>query len=160
MKDILQSKKTRAALLILGAAVAALVVFGLGLVVGYRKALFSSAWGMNYYRNFYGEPHAGPAGQMLGRMPLNSHGVSGQVLETSSSTISVKDGVGNEETVAVASDTVIREMSETISIANIKQGDQVTAIGVPNSEGQVEASFIRVFSALSGLPMMPGQLLN
>jgi hypothetical protein len=75
------------------------------------------------------------------------HGVAGEVIDVSSSSISVKDTHGNEQSIAIASGTPIREMDDMILISDIQPGDSVTVIGEPNDEGQVEARFIRVFQA-------------
>ena len=81
------------------------------------------------------------------------HGVAGEVLDVSSSTISVKDLLGNEESVAVSADTVIRGMDDMMSLSDVKAGAWITVIGAPNDNGQIGARFIRVFASSSSLPM-------
>ncbi len=97
-------------------------------------------------------------------MPFNQHGVAGEVIDVSSSTISVKDTDGDEHSVAVLSDTAIREGGAAIMIGGVVPGDMITVIGAPNSQGQVEARFIRVFAASSSsppvLPPLPGTNMN
>ncbi len=144
MKDALQYPKVRAILIILGAVIIFLIVFGLGMAVGYHSAIFASRFGENYYRNFYGGP--------MGGMSFSMHGVAGEVIDLTSSTISVKDPAGDEESVAVTSGTVIRDGDETIMIGELVPGNTITVIGAPNASGQIEARFIRVFPTPSAIP--------
>jgi hypothetical protein len=146
MNNFLKSQKAKAVLIILAAIVILLLAFGFGIAVGYRRAIFASRYGENYSRNFEGDPFGAVMG---GPPPMNTHGVAGVVIDVSTSTISVKDMHGNEQSVAVPSDTSIREMDDMIVLSDIQPGDSVTVIGEPNDEGQVEARFIRVFSASS-----------
>lgn len=153
MKDILQSKTIRGTLWVVGAIIVLLLVFGLGTLVGYHRAMFASGFGANYYRNFNPAPRglAGPEGQMS----FSMHGVAGTVLDVASTTLSVEDQSGNEQSVLVTSGTAIREMSDVIIISNIQAGDTITVIGDPNQSGQIEARFIRVFGASSSMQMPP-----
>lgn len=144
MKDILSSKWTRWVVGILAAIIVFLIAFGLGVSVGYEKAIFSSEWGMNYERNFSGTP---PLGAMSGNMPLAMHGAAGTVIDVSDAGMSVKDNDNDEQSIIVASGTIIKKMDAMISLRDIAIGDHVVVIGAPNSNGQVEARFIRVFPA-------------
>ena len=126
-----------------------LVVFGLGVNVGYRKAVFASRSGENYYHNFLGTAPNG----FSGPMPMNPHGIAGMIFDISSTTLSVRDPQGNEESVVVSGDTIIRETNETVSVSELAVGDQVAVIGEPNDQGQIRARFIRVFEVAS--PMAP-----
>jgi hypothetical protein len=155
MKDFLSSPKFKKTLWIVGGIAAVFLVFGFGIAVGYHKALFSSSWGQNYYRNFYGGAHGGPMGALDAHAPWNAHGTEGSVIDVSSSTISLRDGDNNERSVEISSDTVIRKMDTTVSIAAVNVGDMVTVIGEPNGNGQVRAKFVRVFGSSSSMPMPP-----
>jgi hypothetical protein len=151
MKDPLQSPKLRAILVILGAVIVLLVVFALGTAVGYHRALFASRFGENYYNNFYGGPP--------GRMSFSMHGVAGEVIDLGSSTISVKDQDGDEQSVEISSTTVIRKEDSTVTLDQVDIGDMITVIGGPNATGQIEARFIRIFPASSSMPgTMPTQM--
>ena len=59
----------------------------------------------------------------------------------------MKDDDNDEQSVIMASDTIIKKMNATVSLGDIVVGDRVVVIGAPNSNGQVEAHFIRVFPA-------------
>lgn len=123
------------------------IAFGLGVSVGYRKAIFSSDWGRNYERNFSNIP---PLLGMMGGPPMNAHGTAGTVIDVSTSSISVQDNDNDERLIVVATDTIIKKMSDMVSLHAITVGDHVVVIGVPNANGQVEARLIRVFP-VSGL---------
>jgi hypothetical protein len=153
MSNFLRSKKTKATLIILGAIALLLLVFGLGISVGYRKAIFASRYGENYYLNFSGAPPGGFFGLMTGgTMPMSGHGLVGIVIDLASSTISVRDQNNTEQSVHVSADTVIREMNATVPVNDVEVGDPITVIGEPNEVGQIEARFIRIFEASTSLP--------
>lgn len=150
MKNLLQSQTVKRTLWIVGGALVLLVVFGLGAAVGYHRALFTSRFGENYYHNFYGAPAAGGP---MGPMSFSTHGVAGVVIDVATSSLAVKDTSGNEQSVAIVPDTVIRQGNDTITLADVMIGGMVTVIGGPNETGQIEARFIRVFPASSSMPV-------
>jgi hypothetical protein len=145
MKDILTSRWMWWAAGIVAALVIFFLAFGLGVSVGYQKAIFASEWGRNYERNFSG-PH--PRGIMPGTAGGAMHGAAGTVMDIESSTLAVRDNDNDEESVVVTTDTILKEMDATTSWNNLMVGDRVVVIGAPNDTGQVEAQFIRVFPAL------------
>lgn len=138
---------------VLASLIVLLVVFGLGITIGYDRASFASRFDQNYYHNF--TPGAGlvPSGPA----PIGDHGITGSVIDVSTSTISVQDQNNNEHSITIASGTVIRETNNTIQISDIKIGDQIVVIGEPNPQGQVLARFIRVFTTSSSIPTNQGQ---
>lgn len=157
MQDFLKAPKTKTLLWILCSILVVLVSFGVGIIVGYHRAIFASGWDENYYRNFYG---ASNSGFIMGigpeaPPPFNAHGVAGEVIDVGPSMLSVEDSAGNEQSVFVASATPIREMDNTVSLTAVEVGDRVTIIGEPNDDGQVEARFIRVFTAPTGTEPQP-----
>src|SRR5262249_34852657 len=151
MSEFLKTPKTKTLLWILCVVFVVLIAFGLGITVGYRRAIFSSQFGEHYYRGLYGDPFGRPVMGITGRAPLTMHGVAGEVIDVTSSTLSVKDPTGNETSVLIASNTPIREMGNDISPNDIEVGNMVTVIGEPDQNGQVEARFIRVFESSSSM---------
>ena len=147
MNDILKSAKGRWIVGVLAAVVIFLIAFGLGVSVGYQKGIFSSEWGRNYERNFSGMPSLGMTTGAGGGMPQNMHGAAGTVIDVTASGMSLKDNDNDEQSIIVASDTVIKKINATIPLGTIAVGDRVVVIGAPSSSGQVEARFIRVFPA-------------
>jgi hypothetical protein len=132
--------KPRIILWILGELILLLAVFGLGMKVGSRRAFFASRYGENYSNNFF----------FMKR--FNTHGVVGEVIDRSSSTIAVKDFHGVEAAVDIFPDTIVSENENTVSAAVIMVGNSVIVIGHPNAAGRIEARFIRVFASSSSLP--------
>ena len=152
MQDFLKSKKIRAALWIVGGIAVFLAIFGLGIAVGSHRALFASRFGENYYHNFL-RPQGFPGGGM-GMGDFNTHGVAGEVIDIASSSISVKDSRGNEESIDILPETIISRDDNAISPAAIMVGNGVIVVGHPNDEGRIEARFIRVFAS-SSAPVPP-----
>ena len=156
MKNLLENKKLKAILAILGGCIIVLLVFGLGIVVGYKKAMFASIWSRNYFHNFYALPPAGIMG-MMGmhdidetiQMPFSLHGAAGEVIDVATGTLSVQNPFGNEQSIVVLPETMIRTFDGGTSLDDIGMGEWVTVIGAPNPSGQIEARFIRVFPTSS-----------
>jgi hypothetical protein len=154
MSEFLKTPKTKTLLWVLCSILVVLIAFGLGIAVGYRRAIFASEFGENYYQNLYGSPFGRPMVGVTNRGPLTMHGVVGEVIDITSSTLSVKDPMGNEQSVLVVSGTPIREIDNNILMTDIRIGDGVTVIGDPSENGQVEARFIRVFAGTSTMPAL------
>ena len=133
--------KTRTLLWTLSFILVLLVVYALGIVVGYRRATFETAFDDHYSRTFN-------VGMML-NPPMMPHGVIGRVIDIATGTLSVRDPFGNEVYVLIASGTTVREFNEDVSAATIANGDNVAVIGEPDADGDVEARFIRLFRASS-----------
>jgi uncharacterized membrane protein len=146
MSNFLESKVVRTILWILGGLIVLVVVFGLGIAVGYDRAGFAAGFDQNYYQNFYGASPGGSIGSIAPPMPAPAaiHGVVGMVIDLGTSTISVKDQQNNEQSVAISSGTDIRSGDSNITIGNVAIGDQIAVIGEPNSVGQIDARFIRI----------------
>src|SRR5271170_4578790 len=118
--DFLKPPKTKTLLWTLCGILGVLVAFGLGLLVGYRRAIFAADFGEGYYRSVYGDPFGKPAIGAMGYGPLTMHGVAGEVIDVSSGTITVQDADGNEESVLNLSNTPVREMNDDVSATAIQ----------------------------------------
>ena len=173
IKKILKNRDVfRWVIIGLASFVALVLVFGAGVKVGTLKAGYSYRWAENYHKNF-----AGPRGGFMGgdwkKIPrgefIEAHGAFGEIIELKSSTDStslpqassgqesfVIKGRGDVEKIIVTTvDTVIKNGRETVN-DGLKVGDRVVIIGSPNSEGQIEAKLIRIFSEDGiKLPMRP-----
>ena len=150
-KESFQSKPFKWLLIGLAEVVLILTAFLLGQTVGFYKARTSYQWGENYQRIF-GGPRAGFFGpgpgplNMGGEMFLNAHGLAGQVIKIDGNTLVIKNDDNIERTALVATGTVITEDHQTLKLVNIKEGDNLMIIGSPDSSGQVNAKFIRIFN--------------
>ena len=141
---LFQSRGFKIATWIVAGLILFLLIFRLGMAVGYKKAAFSYRWGENYHRNF-GGPRGGFAGDFLkDRMYIESHGVFGKVVNVDGNTIVVKGLDDVEKIVLVKEDTVITRFRESIKISDLKTDDPIVVIGNPNDTGQIEAKLIRV----------------
>ena len=156
MNTILNSKKTRAILWIVGGIATVLVVFGAGMVVGYRQGIFASRFGRDYLANFRGGVSMMADVMPGGPPPLNQYGIAGTVLgvDPSSSVISVEGPSGDEGWVVVNGRTMIREENRTVPLTDVIPGNTIVVIGDPNGQGQVLARFIRVFTGSSSIPQL------
>jgi hypothetical protein len=132
------------------AIVAIVLVFGLGVLVGEKKAKFSYHWAENYHRMFAG-PKAGFLGNL--RMPpfppfdefIEGHGTVGEIIKIEGNNLVIK-GRGNVEKVIVVTEkTAIKSGRKDIKFSDLKIGDIIVIIGSPNEKGQIEAKLIRVF---------------
>ncbi len=148
--DLKTYLKQHAFLLIAGtiAALAVLLlVFRIGVSLGYRKAFFACAWSANYHRNF-GGPRSGGFGQFFDReLTTPAHGVFGRVVGSGTDILIVAQENGTEKTVIVGTGTTIVRLRDQIRSEDIHIGEQAVVIGQPNGQGQVEATFIRLLPA-------------
>jgi hypothetical protein len=137
------------------AIVVIVLVFGLGVFVGEKKAKFSYLWAENYHRMFAG-PKAGFLGNL--KMPpfppfdefIEGHGTFGEIIKIEGKNLVVK-GRGNVEKVIIVTEkTVIKSGREDIKFSDLKIGDMIVIIGSPNDKGQIEAKLIRVFPPKTG----------
>lgn len=162
MSNLLESKVVRTIIWVLAGLIVIFVAFGLGVRVGEDRAGFASGFDRHYFQDFVGSGPGGGrmgsgtpvGGQMFGGMPVPvvMHGLAGTVVVVTPPTITVEDLQNNEQSVVVATGTIIREYGGTIALGSIAAGDQVAVIGSPNADGQVVARFIRVFPAASSSP--------
>jgi hypothetical protein len=129
---------------------AAVLIFGAGVFVGQMKAKFSYGWAENYHRNF-GGPRGGFIGDWRNRpLPppedfVGGHGIFGPIIKIDGSTLTINGKNGVETVVLVSDQTGIRSPQGVLKIGDLKVDDQITVIGLPNSQGQIEAKLIRVF---------------
>ncbi len=143
-----QSKSFKVALIALGALIVLLLVFKVGVFVGYKKANFSYRWGENYHRNF-----GGPQGGFFGdfrrgfgdRDYINANGTFGSIIKIDNSTLVIKGKSDVEKTVLISEKTMISSRRESLNISDLKVDDRAVVIGSPNEQGQIEAKLIRVF---------------
>jgi hypothetical protein len=128
-----------------------MLVFGVGIWVGERRAEFSFAWAENYHRNF-----GGPSTGMFGNFPeqdfISGHGVFGRVLAVDGASFIMQGQDTAETTVVVGPQTMIVSSRGATNYASILSGSTVVVIGDPDSQGRVQAKFIRILP--SALPVL------
>lgn len=146
----------KVAALAVGGIFVVLASFAGGVAVGLKKAKFSYKFGENYERNFIGGPPLGPMGMMEqgprgmmdnfgGRGFRNGHGIAGDIISVADNKIVIKDRDGQENTISVSDQTLIKRGQDTISINDLKNNEQIVVMGKPGDNGTVSADLIRVF---------------
>lgn len=140
----IRSISLRAAGIVFVAAAAALFIFFVGETVGYKKAAFSYRWSETYQRNFVDArkkmPHA-----LRGRQWMNPHGAYGRIVALELPRMTVVGADEPEKIVRITDGAIIRKFRASISDGDLRVGDNVVAIGVPDNNGELEAKLIRVF---------------
>ena len=130
------------AITIVAVALGIIVIFAIGMEIGYIKAGFSYKFGDNYYRSF-GKDGVHPLGLIPGDVG-SAHGLSGTIISTDGTNLVIEDRDNTEKDVSINDDTVIREFRNIIKPADLKNGDFIVVIGNPDESAHVEAKFIRV----------------
>jgi hypothetical protein len=123
-----------------------MLIFGIGIIVGEKKAGFSYRWAEEYHRNF-----AGPREGFFGNWRsfprgdfIDANGVFGQIIKIDGPTILIKGDDNVEKIIIVKDDTIIQRLRDTLKINDLKIDDFIVVIGQPNDSGQIEAKFIRL----------------
>jgi len=138
-----QSKFFRVVLIGIGALIVLLSVFKLGMIVGFKKAGFTSRWSENYHRNFAG-PKGGFFMDFSERDFIKPHGTFGRIIKIELPVIAVAGENDAEKIVVLKNDTIIKRFREIISQNDLKIDDNIVVIGSPNEQGQIEAKLIRI----------------
>jgi hypothetical protein len=114
------------------------------MAVGFHKAEFSFRHGDNYY-NTFGPEKKGRGMSMRPRDGFaNAHGTVGKIISIDLPTIVVAGEDGVEKVVLVGEKTAVQKFRETIKSTDLKIDDFVVVVGSPNTEGKIEAKFIRL----------------
>jgi hypothetical protein len=150
MSMIFRSRGFVLALKILIAFIAALLIFQLGMYVGFLKANYSFSWGDNYHRTF-GGPRGGFMRSFEGKDFMNGHGTAGTIASIDNSGIVVKGVDGMEKMVTISGKTSIMNGHMALKASDLQIDEMVTVIGQPQNDGTVQAEIIRVF----GTPVVP-----
>ncbi len=152
IKKFFESKLLFKILCVIGIVLIALFIFYLGMNVGFHKATFGRAWEENYERNFGFGPDHSISGE--NNFP-NANGAIGKIIKIELPTIIVQDKDNTEKVILTTNDTQIEDMRAKIANTDLKLNDFVVVIGEPNTQGQIEAKFIRVMPV--GMPVPPPQ---
>jgi hypothetical protein len=151
LAEIARSKTFRVVLYSLLALVLLAGVFNIGVAVGYRKANFSYSWGENYHTNF-----GGPRSGFMEKLPpplqmkddfINANGTTGPIIKIDGNSLIIKGKDSVEKTIVATEKTTIVSGRQNLKVSDLKVGDLTVTIGQPNSNGQIEATLIRVFNS-------------
>ena len=125
----------------IGSMIILILVFSLGVSVGFHKASFGRAWGDNYERNFGMMPNRPGFGK--DNFP-NGHGAIGKIIKIEIPTIIVQDKNNTEKVILLKDDTKIEKMAKDIKVNELAIDNFIIVIGSPNDKGQIEAKLLRV----------------
>jgi hypothetical protein len=154
IQNFFKSKQFKLVLMGLGGLIVLLLVFQLGVFIGFRKANFTFGWGDNYHRAF-GGPRGGFLNDFEGRDFTSGHGVAGSIIKIDSGLIIVKGSDNVEKIIATDSTTTINKGRQAIQSSDLKVDDRIVVIGSPQNNGSVLAKMIRVFDPSGALPLAP-----
>ncbi len=136
------------------AFVVILLVFGLGVLIGERKAKFSYRWAEQYHKmfagprqGFFGNWRSFPRGEFI-----EAHGTFGEIIEMKEKDFIIKGSEDVEKVILISDKTVIQRGRENMKKEDLRIGDFVVIIGSPNEEGKIEAKVIRVFGGGKPIP--------
>ena len=147
INKILQSKKFKIVMSIIGSIIILLLVFSIGTIVGFKKANFSFRWAENYHRNF-GGPRGGFFEDFSGRDFIDANGTFGQIIKIDGSTLVIDGRDNTEKIVLIKDNTIINGFQNNLKLADLKVNDYIVVIGDPNNTGQIEAKLIRLMPAM------------
>lgn len=143
-KRFIAAINTKRVITVIVAIFAALVIFQLGVFVGFHKASFSRDWGDRYSRNF--DPRARDS---VGKFPRpdrfpTGHGAIGKIISVSENSLIIDGSEHIEKTVAFSDQTLVRKFKDTATTTDLIPDMFVVVIGEPNSDGVIDAKLIRV----------------
>lgn len=147
LKGFFQSHAISRIILMLSGLLVVLLVFQAGIYVGFRKAAFSYDWNMAYFRGT-DDPHSILAPFMRDADDLNPHGAVGEIVRVALPTIMVKGDSAAEEIVTISPTTTIRYAHMPATTTDLRSGQNVVVIGVPDENGRIEAVFVRILSPM------------
>lgn len=148
----IKSRSFRVVVTALLVVLVAAVIFQAGMFVGYRRATFSYHWNEMYTRG-PGDPHSVYAPFMGDDMNPNPDGASGEIVSVHLPEIMIKAPSQNEKVVIISPDTIIRRMRAMGSSSDLTSGTQVIVVGKPDDQGDIRASFVRIFPGTSTTPI-------
>jgi hypothetical protein len=143
LDTILKHTTFKKVIIAIGTLSIVLIIFNAGIFVGYHKAQFSQARGEMFKRGF-NDPKFFLAPFMHGKNDQNPHGTVGKILSISDgkALIELPDEV--EQTILIGTSTIIRYSKNATTTQSLVAGDFVAVIGTPHTDGDIQASFIRV----------------
>ncbi len=147
IKEYIASKDFKLIIYIILGIGIALIIFQVGVFVGYRKATFSYRWGDNYSQAF---GRSGGRGMpMMGGVPFDrpfsdAHGVAGKIISITLPQIVVESVDNTEQTITVTDTTAVLRFRDKITVQDLKIDDMIVVIGNPTDSGIVDARLIRI----------------
>lgn len=158
-KSFWDTKKDRSISIIVLSVIGALLIFKLGMIVGYHKALFSyrsddrymsgmrfnGGMGMDTsVSSMHGVPGFGFGPEEFS----TSHGATGRIVSVSLPSFVVASPDNSEKTVTISNDTMIRRFRTTVGPTDIQPDEFTVVLGNPDDTGVIQAKFIRLMPGM------------
>jgi len=154
IKDILKSKPFKISITVAIIMMLSLLIFKLGVYVGFQKANFLYKWRDNYNNNithrdnnYIGPPFNYRQDELMERGFINSNGSAGEIIKINEDySLIIKDIDNTEKIVEINDNTAIREFKNEVKKEDLKIGQKIVVIGEPKNSGKIEAKLIRIMS--------------
>ncbi len=143
IKNGMQSKQYKKIVTIVCVIVLILIVFNLGMRVGYMKASFTNFANENLYRPIAPEMKRHAPG-FTKDTATGAHGATGIIFAINLPTITIADQDGSEKIIRIGDETILRSDRKTITANDLRVGNAIIVIGEPNGDAEVEARLLRV----------------
>lgn len=144
IKNLWQSGVSKGIIFTLVGLIIVLCCFQAGRFVGFRQAGFSYRMGDNYYRAFEGRSR----GQEMKGLPFSDlpggHGAVGKIIKVNLPNLVISTPDNLEKTILIKEDTLIRRFRNNASSSDLKAGEMVVVVGVPNQNSIIEAKMVRL----------------
>lgn len=154
IKKVLESKEFKILIFILGIIIVIFWIFEIGFYSGLRRATFGRDWGNHYFENFGPRQGRGniPMMNMMREEFPNSNGAIGKIIKIELPLITVLDRDNVEKVVLIDDKAIVIKQKQEIKSTELRMDDFIVTIGSPNSQGQIEAKFIRIMPLPPELP--------
>ena len=151
-KNIHRSKTFKTILVVGGSVIVILAVFVLGVDVGVHKASFSYRVG-EHYDSLFGRNDGSivPPPIYADTIP-GGHEAAGKIVSVELPVFVVVGPDNIEKKIDVVDGTVVTKLRAAASSSDIKIGDSAVVIGMPGTDSDIDAQFIRIFPAGSTTP--------
>jgi hypothetical protein len=143
MTKYLQNPKTKVTVTIIIALIIIIVAFECGAQYGFRKASFVNTWNSGIGRGMH-DPRFMFAPFSKRNDDARPNGIVGEIVSLQLPSIMIKGKTTAEEVIIVNPQTIIHKMRDVATTTDLKIGDTIVVIGKPNTDGQIQASFVRI----------------
>ena len=143
-KKIFETKWVVWSLLVIGLVAFIAIIFFSGTVFGNHRADYRCAFGDRYEKMFFGEKGNPMMPGLDKKGDIKAFGASGKIISLASTTMVVAGSDGVEKIISIDANTSIRSMKSTLTLSELKSGQEVVVFGGPDSNGYISAKLIRV----------------
>jgi len=148
-KNIHHSKTFKIILATGGAIIILLVTFLFGILVGFHKASFSYRVGEHYDSLFSRNDGNAILPPIDTDAIPGGHEAAGKIISVELPVFMVVGPDNIEKKIDIVNGTVITKLRAAASSSNIIVGDSAVIIGMPGTDSDIDAQFIRIFPATS-----------